>query len=311
MLDYGRPKSWLRLVFSVRGSALIRIRFRLLAVALISLVLTILHEIGHIHTPLTLQALSLMGLALGIFLGFRNNTSYDRFWEGRRLWGALVNVSRTLTRDLLTVLPPGPQGEPSDVQRRQVHRLIAFVHALRMGLRDQTNLDEIGLLLLLAPGDLEAIGSHRNVPNGILLRMAGEHRALKNADQIGENWSVLLAERLSALSDIQGGCERIKTTPMPHSYNILIHSIVALYVFALPFGLVTSLHYFTPVVVLMVAYTFLGLDAVGDELEDPFGEDLNDLPLSTICRTIEINLRQMLGEKDVPAPLAAENGYYA
>src|SRR6478736_2898727 len=204
MLDYGRPKSWLRLVFSVRGSALIRIRFRLLAVALISLVLTIRHEIGHIHTPLTLQALSLMGLALGIFLGFRNNTSYDRFWEGRRLWGALVNVSRTLTRDLLTVLPPGPQGEPSDVQRRQVHRLIAFVHALRMGLRDQTNLDEIGLLLLLAPGDLEAIGSHRNVPNGILLRMAGEHRALKNADQIGENWSVLLAERLSALSDIQG-----------------------------------------------------------------------------------------------------------
>jgi len=310
MLDYGRPKSWLRLVFSIRGSALIRIRFRLLAVALISLVLTFLHEIGHIHTPLTLQALGLMGLALGIFLGFRNNTSYDRFWEGRKLWGALVNTSRTLTRDILTIMPLGADGRPSDMQRRQVHRLIAFVHALRMGLRDQTDLHELGPLL--GPSDHQAIESHTNLPNAILLRMASEHRSLVQTGQLGENWSVLLAERLSALSDIQGGCERIKNTPMPHSYSILIHSIVALYVFALPFGLVTSLHYFTPLVVLMVAYTFLGLDAVGDELEDPFGEDLNDLPLSTISRTIEINLRQMLGDDDdVPPPYPAVDGYYA
>jgi len=309
MLDYGRPKSWLRLVFSVRGSALVRIRYRLFAVGAISLVLTILHEIGHIHTPLTLQALSLMGLALGIFLGFRNNTSYDRFWEGRRLWGALVNVSRTLTRDWLTVLPLGDDGAPTDAQRRQVHRLLAFVNALRLSLRDQMDVEH--LRPLLSPDDLEKLRGHANVPNAILLQIADDHRRMAASGQLSEYWSVLLAERLSALSDVQGGCERIRNTPIPHSYSILIHSIVALYVFALPFGLVTSLHYFTPVVVLMVAYTFLGLDAVGDEIEDPFGDDLNDLPLSTISRTIEINLRQMLGDANVPAPLSPDNGYYA
>jgi len=309
MLDYGRPKSWLRLVFTVRGSALVRIRYRLIAVGTISLILTFLHEIGHIHTPLTLQALSLMGLALGIFLGFRNNTSYDRFWEGRRLWGALVNVSRTLTRDLLTVLPPAAEGAVSPEQQRQVYRVLAFVHALRMSLRDQMDLET--LRPLLTDADLEQVRGHANVPNAILLFLAREHQKLAASGQLGEYWAALLAERLSALSDVQGGCERIRNTPMPHSYSILIHSIVALYVFALPFGLVVSLHYFTPVVVLMVAYTFLGLDAVGDELEDPFGEDLNDLPLATISRTIEINLRQMLGEADVPKPLAADNGYFA
>lgn len=309
MLDYGRRKSWLRLVFTVRGSALVRIRFRLLAVGTISLILTFLHEIGHIHTPLTLQALGLMGLALGIFLGFRNNTSYDRFWEGRRLWGALVNVVRTLTRDLLTVLPPNADGSPSETVRRQVYRLLAFVHALRMSLRDQLSTEELARYLDAA--DLDLVRRHTNAPNAILLALANEHRALTESGQVGQYWSVLLAERLGALSDVQGGCERIRKTPIPHSYSILIHSIVALYVFALPFGLVTSLHYFTPVVVLMVAYTFLGLDAVGDELEDPFGEDLNDLPLSTISRTIEINLREMLGETDVPPPLTAVDGYYS
>jgi ion channel-forming bestrophin family protein len=309
MLDYGRPKSWLRLVFSIRGSALVRIRYRLLAVGTISLLLTFLHEIDHIHTPLTLQSLSLMGLALGIFLGFRNNTSYDRFWEGRRLWGTLVNVSRTLTRDLLTVLPPAADGTPTAVQRRQVYRLIAFVHALRMALREQTDVKSLDPLL--DASDTLVLCDHSNLPNAILLRMAAEHRALAGSGELNDYWSVLLAERLAALTDVQGGCERIKNTPMPHSYSILIHSIVALYVFALPFGLVGSLHYFTPLVVLMVAYTFLGLDTVGDELEDPFGEDLNDLPLSTISRTIEINLRQMLGEADVPPPYAPVNGYYA
>jgi len=309
MLDYGRPKSWLRLVFSVRGSALVRIRYRLLAVGTISLALTFLHEIDHIHTPLTLQSLSLMGLALGIFLGFRNNTSYDRFWEGRRLWGSLVNVSRSLTRDLLTVLPRGADGGATAVQQRQVYRLIAFANALRMGLREQTDLG--ALAPLLPEGDTEAVRDHKNLPNAILLQMAAEHQALAAAGALSDYWAVLLAERLAALTDVQGGCERIKNTPMPHSYSILIHSIVALYVFALPFGLVGTLHYFTPLVVLMVSYTFLGLDTVGDELEDPFGEDLNDLPLSTLCRTIEINLRQMLGERDVPPPYEPDNGFYA
>lgn len=308
MLDFGRRKSWLSLVFSVRGSTLTRIRFRLLAVGSISLVLTALYEFGHLRTPFTLQALSLTGMALGIFLGFRNNTTYDRFWEGRRLWGAIVNTSRSLARDFVTVLPRAPNERVSTDAERQVYRVLAFVHALRLSLRDQMDVEL--LRPYLSPRDLETAGSHRSVPTGVLLSIAEENRQLQAAGKLSDYWAVHLATHLAALTDAQGGCERIRSTPIPHSYSILIHSIVALYVFALPFGLVMDLHYFTPIVVLMVAYTFLGLDAVGDELEDPFGEELNDLPLTTISRGIEINLRQMLGEADVPPPIEAVDGYY-
>lgn len=308
MLDYGRRKSWLSLVFSVRGSTLIRIRFRLLAVASVALALTALYEYGHVKTPITLQALSLTGLALGIFLGFRNNTAYDRFWEGRRLWGEIVNVSRSLTRDLLTVFPREPEVEARRLLRQQVYRVLAFVHALRLSLRDQMDVEL--LRPYLSEADLEFVRNHKNVPNAVLLGMAEEHRKLQATGQLSDYWSVQLAKHLGTLTNCQGGCERIRATPIPHSYSILIHSIVAIYVFTLPFGLVMSLHYYTPIVVLLVAYTFLGLDAVGDELEDPFGTELNDLPLTTITRNIEINLRQALGETDVPPPISAVDGYY-
>ncbi len=308
MLSFRERPTWLRLVFSLRGSALVRIRYRLLAVLLVSLVLTYLHELGPLRSRLTLPALSLMGLALGIFLGFRNNTSYDRFWEGRKLWGALVNTSRGWARDVLT-LPDCPEGaaEAAAWQRAQIYREIAFVHALRLTLRGAPDSSE--LEALLSTEELAQARSKLNLPDGILLLMARANRSAFEHGWLSDFRFVRLAERLSQLSDIQGGCERIRSTPIPHSYSILIHRIVAIYVFALPFGLVDSLHFATPFVVLMVAYTFLGHDAVGDEHEDPFGEDLNDLPLSTLARMIEINLRQSLGETDVPRPLEPVDGH--
>lgn len=144
MLVFDNKKSWLALVFSIRGSALLRIRYRLLGVFLLSVAFTYVQETGRIHSPVNLAAFSLIGLALGVFLGFRNNTSYDRFWEGRRLWGQLVNTSRSLCRDTLNFLALPDQSEandadasaPSSAQKSQVYRLIAFSHALRMSLRE-------------------------------------------------------------------------------------------------------------------------------------------------------------------------------
>jgi putative membrane protein len=119
---------------------------------------------------------------------------------------------------------------------------------------------------------------------------------------------VEIERRLQEMTDIQGGCERIRNTPIPFSYSILLHRIVAVYVFALPFGLVETIHWMSPVVVLIVAYTFLALDAVGDEIEDPFGFHANDLPLSSLSRMIEINLRQALGETDIPPMMLPDRG---
>lgn len=307
MLYFSERPTWLRLVFSLRGSELLRIRFRLLAVFTLSLILTLLYERGTLISPLTPPILSLTGLALGIFLGFRNNTSYDRFWEGRKLWGSLVNTSRTWARELTSLDQPGASGL-SSLAQRQVYRVIAFVHALRMTLRNQMQRAE--LAPFLSEQELDEVLSKLNVPDAILLLIQRECRSTCSSGVISDYQLVRLTELVSKLSDIQGGCERIRNTPIPHSYTILIHRIVALYVFALPFGLVYTLHYLTPIVVALVAYTFLGLDAVGDELEDPFGEDLNDLPLSTLSRMIEINLRQTLGERDVPEPIAAVDGHF-
>lgn len=303
MLTFERRPTWLRLVFSWRGSPLARIRYRLLFVLLVSGVLTVWQERWQLNSQITLQALSLLGLALGIFLGFRNNAAYDRFWEGRKLWGRLVNVSRALGRNLVTFVPSNLESARTQVS---VYRVIAFVHALRMQLRDQMDVSALDAYLPNAEA-LRLAGS-KNIPNQIVLELGRDIAALHRAGHLGEQAAVELSRQLADLTDIQGGCERIKNTPIPHTYTVLIHQIVGLYVLALPFGLVGTLHHATPVVVLCIAYTFLGLDAVGDEIEEPFGEDLNDLPLSAISRTIEVNLRETLGETDLPALLTPQHG---
>lgn len=303
MLTFDRRPTWLRLVFSWQGSPLARIKYRLLFVLVVSGILTVWQESLQLNAPVTLQALSLLGVALGIFLGFRNNAAYDRFWEGRKLWGRLVNVSRAFSRNLTTYLPLDAS---SELVRAPVYRVIAFCHALRMQLREQ--MDVTTLASLLPPEDLPPLREAKNIPNLVLLAVGRDVQALHRGGIVGEQAAVELSRQLADLSDIQGGCERIKNSPIPHSYTVLIHQIVALYVFALPFGLVGTLHHLTPLVVLFVAYTFLGLDAVGDEIEEPFGEDLNDLPLSAICRTIEVNLRETLGERDLPPLMTPNNG---
>jgi len=300
-----RKPRWLDVVFTYRGSALQRIKLRLLSVLAVACVVTAAHErLGFFQTSLTGVPFSLIGFALGIFLGFRTNTSYDRFWEGRRLWGQLVNETRSFSRQCLVYLASREQASPQgdqvaiDLRRDLVHRTIGFAHALRMHLRDAIDWDELGRHL--PANDLEGLRAQRNLPLAILQGVAERLRGAHAAGIIDAFHLPVLDQNLSAMTDIQGGCERIKNTPIPHSYTVLIHSIVALYCFGLPFGLVDSIHNWTPVVVLFVAYAFLGLDAVGDEIEDPFGTDVNDLPLSALCRTIEINLLQSLGETELP-----------
>lgn len=302
MLVFDKRPTWLGLVFCLRGSPLVRTRYRLVFVLCVSLVLTIWQEEFALWTPLNLQTMSLLGVSLGIFLGFRNNAAYDRYWEGRRLWGSLVNTSRTLARNLVSYLPANV---PQATLARLVYWQIAFVHALRLHLRQQS---ATSLESYVPKSALAAVLASRNVPNEVLLHFSRELQALLHDGSLGEYRFVELSRQLSVLSDIQGGCERIKNTPIPYSYTVIIHQIVALYVLSLPFGLVGSLHYLTPVVVLIIAYAFLGLDAVGDEIEDPFGEDLNDLPLSALSRTIEINLRETLRESGIPPFLEPENG---
>lgn len=303
-------KSWLRQIGTFDGSALKKVMPRLVGVTIVAAAITVLHEAyGLFPTSLTPLPFSLIAVALGIFLGFRNNTSYDRFWEGRKLWGSLVNTTRSITRQTLTLIAPDQADEADDVHALQVelvHRVIAYVHVFRQHLRDENALDEVKALL--PTDELEGLRGELNRPVAILQRLGDRIRNAYDRGWIHPMHLPTLEASLTALTDIQGGCERIKSTPIPGSYTILIHRIVAIYTFALPFGIVDAVGYYTPVVVMMIAYAFLGLDAVGDEIEDPFGKDLNDLPLSALSRMIEVNLRQRLHEDSLPPLHTPQDG---
>jgi ion channel-forming bestrophin family protein len=307
MIVPDRKMSWFRLVFDKRGSTLPRIAGRLFAVFIVACAVTLsTYFTGGVKLDLSTVPFTLISLALGVFLGFRNNTSYDRYWEGRKLWGKLVNDSRTFGRLALNVIHVDATGsaalEPQAVQSLQrdlLYRVIAFAHALRLQLRNElSELQE--LAPFLTPAELKAMPVQRSVPLFILQSLSMRVARARKLGVLRHRDVHLLENVLSELSDVQGGCERIKNTPIPWSYTVLMHSIVAAYCFALPFGLIATVQLATPLVVVLIAYAFLGLDAVGDELEDPFGKDTNDLPLSAISRTIEVNLRQLLGEEQLP-----------
>ncbi len=293
--------SWIATV-ALGGTALPHIWMRTLTVTAISIAVTFAYrEVPALHYSITTTPFVLIGLPLGIFLGFRNNTAYDRFWEGRKLWGSLVNTARSLTRQIITLIEPQPEADdkaPEAIRAHEVamvHMLIAYAHSLRHHLRES---DPFSTLARILPEqEVVRLRGESNVPIAILQRMAGLMVEARRKHWIHALHVPVLEQSLTALTDIQGGCERIKSTPIPYSYTVLMHRIVAVYCSLLPFGLDETIGWATPVVVLFVSYALFGLDAIGDEIEQPFGLDPNDLPLSTISRAIEANLRTRIGEE--------------
>ncbi len=307
--------TWVQLLFSVRGSSLAYTWKRIVFVLAVSIFATAYYEYTEInHIPLyslTPLPFTLIGLAISIFLGFRNNESYDRFWEGRQLWGRMVNVCRSYTRQILTLLNP-PAGDPEQVsacgrfQREMILRAIAYQHALRCHLREDDPFPE--LARFLGEEEIANYQKQRNVPLAVLQTMGERIRWAWQQGWIHVFHYPVLEESLTEMTSIQGGCERIKSTPIPFAYTVLIHRLVGFYCLTLPFGIVEAVGIMTPVVTLLIAHAFLGLDAIGDEIEEPFGTHANDLPLDAITRTIEINLLELLGEEAVPDPIRPQDG---
>lgn len=293
MIVRDNPSAW-QLLFILRGSILPRIGRPLALTVGIAVAATFLH--GRLFdTKITLTPIpfSLIGLALAIFLGFRNNATYDRWWEARKLWGELLIRARSLTRQWLCHVTPADE----DQHRRQVYRLIAFTHALKHALRGEGP-DHTGDFL----NEDERTGcvAAANPPDAILRRVGAELAAAVTGGRVNPMLAAAIENNLDGLAAVQAGCERIRTTPLPFAYTLLLHRTAYLYCLMLPFGLVDSIGYATPVVVGLISYTFFGLDALGDELEEPFGTQVNALALDTLCRRAEIDLRSALGEQDLP-----------
>ena len=250
----------------------------------------------HIATepvPLNPSVFAILGISLAIFHGFCNNAAYDRFWEGRKLWGTLVWLSRNIARQVLT-LPNVSMAEKQAFIRHQ----IAFAHSLRQQLRGEDN--TANLQRLLTVEEQHAVVGQ----NFIALRLTqimGQMLANWQAEQKIDVWQwQSLDNTLGEIAHIQAGCERINNTPIPYAYFVLLHRTVYLYCFMLPFGLGNTIGWVTPFVVSFVGYTFMALNEIVDEISEPFGTGENELPLGMMCDTIETQLSMLSHQQFAP-----------
>ncbi len=239
---------------------------------------------------------SLLGIALSIVLVYRTNTAYDRWWEGRKQWGALVNTCRDLAATLQVTFPK-QDGESRKFFAKQIAN---FCIALRDHLRTGVKVEE---LILLQPAEREHYLTKNHIPNHILVQIFDRIEEAYHKGEIKEMDILNLKPQITNLFDILGACERIKKTPIPFSYAVYIKLFIMLYGIFLPFGLVATFGYFTIPIVMIVFFAFIGLEMMAAEIEDPFGLDCNDLPTGDIAHNIKNNVFEILEARN---PVAEE-----
>ncbi len=288
-------KNWWTLLFVWRGSMMKQMLPQLIIVTALSVVAVLTEgKLFYHKVPLNATPFTLVGVALALFLGFRNSSAYDRWWEGRKLWGALVNTMRTLTRQAVTMTGDAPD------KRGFLNMLVAFTYAMRDQLRGDTFARSTELL---PPALAAEVDGARYKPFIILRAMCEWVTERYKEGALGEITMSAIDRNLVELSNILGGCERIAATPVPFGYSVMIHRVVYFYCALLPFGLVDSIEWMTPAVTIIMAYSFIALDSLAAELEMPFNRDENDLALDAISLNIELSIREMSGEPLERKPL--------
>ncbi|MGK6340725.1 bestrophin family protein [Chryseobacterium sp. DT-3] len=298
-----KKEHWFRMLFVWHGSVLPALLPRLGLLLILSLLVTYFHGIIlSFKVPLNPAPLTLFGFVLALFLGFRNNASYDRFWEGRKLWGALLNTARALTRQAMTL---GNIKNDTISVHSFVNLLGSFIFALKHQLRGTDAYKD--LKSRLNEDQLKIVAESKYKPAVIMRLLAEWVQKAKDQGCLDSIQQARFDENFDKLSDILGGCERIVSTPIPYSYRVLLHRTVYIYCFLLPFGLVDSLGWFTPLIVVFVAYTFVAFEAIADEIEEPFGTDANDLALNSMCIMIDETIHEMVGEQIAVSQTITQN----
>jgi len=290
------------MLFVLQGSVLPRILPQLGITALIAVWAVVAARLPWPwHLGFTPAPFGFLGVSLAIFLGFRNSASYDRWWEARKIWGALVIQTRSLGRQVV-----GMVDDPARA-RRMVRLIVAFTHALRHQLRGTEPRED------LAPWVeaelLEDTLATRFRPVALLVALEKELQAARRQGEIEAVLVPALETSLGAHSEILAACERIHNTPIPFTYAVIVHRTVFLFCFLLPFGLAGTVGLLTPLITVAVAYPFMALEALAQELEEPFGEAPNALALLSMSETVEHSLRETLGERGLQ-PLVKNNKHF-
>lgn len=258
-------------------------------VSLYGILLTLIDQhVVDIHVPIDGTLFSLLGITLSLLLVFRTNTAYDRFWEGRRQWGSLINYSRNLAVLLDALLPDEATGNRLFFARGLSNFALALKGHLRTGV-DFAELDDMG------HDEVQTLPQYAHVPSRIAALLMRRFQVLRQDAIVTDADLITIRLYHQALLDITGSCERIKKTPIPFSYSFFIKLFITLYVLLIPLVLVSAYGYFGIMATTLAAYALIGIEMIGDEIEEPFGLDCNDLPLNQMGQTIRRNMHEILG----------------
>ncbi len=287
MIKYN-PKTWFRHIVSINHSDTINKLWKeLVALGLFTLGIAYL-EINYIGNTEKLkdlmQVYSLVGFVLSLLLVFRTNTAYDRWWEGRKKWGELVNNSRNLALKIsvLTI---------DDQTKNYFSRMISnYAIAMKEHLREGVITEELDL----TPDEIKEIESFEHKPNYIISMLYKKLDELKTNGQLSEENYIVIDVNLKSFSDIIGACERIKNTPIPYSYSMFFKKFIFIYVTTLPLAFVYSFGYYSSLVSIFVFYVLVSMEILAEEIEDPFGKDDNDLPTDSLSQKIKSNVQEIL-----------------
>jgi ion channel-forming bestrophin family protein len=284
-------QNWLRVATQLKGSVIPHVYKRVLGCGLFGVFISCLH---FYKIPVSYPILGTIvpSIVLGLLLVFRTNTAYDRFWEGRRLWGNMNNGVRNLSRQMWVNIATAT---PEDRAKKIVfiRLLVAFAIATKLHLRDETT-DQEELQDLIPTNQYFQLKNFNNPPLEIAFWIGDYLQQQYQRNCINSYQLEAMQKLLDSLVDVLGGCERILRTPMPLAYAIHLKQLLLIYCLLLPFQLVNSLQWMTGLLVGLISFTLLGIEEIGIEIENPFGYDDNDLPLDRFCASMRHNLEDLI-----------------
>ncbi len=283
-------KFWFRSALQVRGSVIPSIAGRTSICGLFGVLVSVLHYVGYPVSIPTLASL-IPNIVLGLLLVFRTNTAYDRFWEGRKIWGTMINTTRNLARTIWITIPATAIAE-RQAKITTLRLLVAFSVATKLHLRQHALNDE--LASLLTPNQFAKLQTMYNPPLEVAFWIGDYLQDQYRQKQIDSFQLTAIQNYVSELVNCLGACERILKTPMPIAYSIHLKQLLLLYCLSLPFQMVAGVGWWTGLIVALISFTLFGIEAIGIEIENPFGCDPNDLPLDAICATMLRNINDLI-----------------
>jgi ion channel-forming bestrophin family protein len=290
MITYN-PKDWLKLIFEFHKSDTFRRLIPTMLLIAIGTAVVVFIEVDYFQVKLKSTTIfhQILGFVLSTLLVFRINSAYDRWWEGRKHWGALVNNTRNLQIKIETLLPHGYRQDKVILR----NLITLFVFTLKNHLKDQQDSAEI---VSFEGFNKEEFLKAKHKPNHVVKLISQYIYNLNRQGVISDTHMLLLDEELRSFLDITGACERIKNTPIPYSYSLFLKKIIFIYIISMPLAFGVEFKYWSIPIVVFTFYAFASLELISEEIEDPFGDDANDLPTQELSEKIKVNLEEITKE---------------